>query len=50
MYGKCHMSLTMEMYPTHEISDITGNVQEMSYVLVLLMCMKCKISDTAGYV
>ena len=35
MYSKCHMSLTMEMYQTHEISDITGNVQEMSCVLAL---------------
>ena len=35
MYSKCHMSLTMEMYLTHEISDIIGNVQEMSGVLDL---------------
>ena len=44
------MSLTMEMYTIHEISDITGNMQEMSCVLVLQMSMKCKISDAAGYV
>ena len=48
MYSKCHMSLIMEMYPTYEISDITGNV--MCPCHVKLMCMKCKISDTAGYV
>ena len=45
MYNKCHMSLKMEMYMTHEISDITGNMQEKSCVLVLQMYMKCKISD-----
>ena len=33
-----------------EISDITGNVQEMSCFLVLEMCMKCEISISQGNV
>ena len=47
MYNKCHMSLTLEMCTTHEISDIIESVQKMSCVLILQMYMKCKIS---GYV
>ena len=33
MYSKCHMSLILEMCKTYEISDTTGNVQEISCVL-----------------
>ena len=44
MYSKCHKSLILEMCKTHEISDITGNLQEISCVLVLEMYMKCEIS------
>ena len=44
MYSKCHMSLILEMCRTHEISDTAGNVQEMSFFLVLEMYMKCEIS------
>ena len=33
MYSKCHVSLILEMHRTHEISDTTGIVQEISCVL-----------------
>ena len=33
--AKCHMSLTLEMCMTHDVSDIIDNVQEMSCVFVL---------------
>ena len=46
MYSKCHMSLTMEMYTTHEISDITGNIM----CPCLELYMKCEISDITGNV
>ena len=34
----------------HEISDVTGHVQEMLCVLVLELYLTCEISNTAGNV
>ena len=50
MYSKYHTSLIMEMSRTHQISDTTGNVQEMSCVLILELYLTCEISNTTGNV
>ena len=44
------MSLIMEMCRTHQISDTTGNVQDMSCVLALELYLTCEISNTTGNV
>ena len=52
MYSKCHMSLTLEMCTTHEISDNTGNVMcpyianvhEIKFVMLQDMYSKCHMS------
>ena len=51
MYSKCHMSLTLEMCRTHEISDTyhwkcKGNFMCPS----LELYMKCEIFDITGNV
>ena len=46
MYSKSHVSLIMEMCRTHQISDTTGNVQDMSTVFVLELYLTCEISNT----
>ena len=49
MYSKYHMPLILEMCRTHEISDATGNVQEISCVLAWnCSYMKGEISDITG--
>ena len=50
MYSKCHLSLISEKCRTHQISDTTGNVQDMSCVLVLELYLTCEISNTTGNV
>ena len=49
-YSRCHVSLIWEMCSTHQISDTTGNVQDMSCVLVLELYVTCEISNATGNV
>ena len=46
MYSKYHVSLILEMWRTHEISDIAGNFM----CPCLELYMKCEISDITGNV